>query len=140
MRQMISCYNSQAFAPDEGAMSKDIIFATRECVLGEVLVARSAVGVCAILIGSEAEDLKSDLAMRFTGSKLIANEPQLRDDLSKVVADPLSSRSREAESAELIIGREAAGYDRWAELMWPAVEVVAARWRAGRGRGHSTVR
>jgi AraC family transcriptional regulator of adaptative response/methylated-DNA-[protein]-cysteine methyltransferase len=85
MRQMISCNNSQAFAPDEGAMSKDIIFATRECVLGEVLVARSAVGVCAILIGSEAEDLKSDLAMRFPGSKLIANEPQLRDDLSKVV-------------------------------------------------------
>jgi O-6-methylguanine DNA methyltransferase len=85
MRQMISRTNSQTFAPDEGAMSEDIIFATRECVLGKVLVARSAVGVCAILIGSEAEDLKRDLAMRFPGNNLIANEPHLRDDLSKVV-------------------------------------------------------
>jgi AraC family transcriptional regulator, regulatory protein of adaptative response / methylated-DNA-[protein]-cysteine methyltransferase len=85
MHQIISCTNSQTLAPDEGAMSNDIIFATRECVLGEVLVARSAVGVCAILLGSEAEDLKNDLTTRFPGSKLIANEPQLRDDLSKVV-------------------------------------------------------
>jgi hypothetical protein len=29
----------------------------------------------------------------------------------------------------------AKGYDRWAELMWPAVEVVAARWRAGPAGG-----
>jgi AraC family transcriptional regulator of adaptative response/methylated-DNA-[protein]-cysteine methyltransferase len=85
MDQMISSRNSQTFAPDKGAACKDIIFATRGCVLGEVLVARSAVGVCAILIGSGAEDLKSDLARRFPGSKLIANEPQLRDDLSKIV-------------------------------------------------------
>jgi methylated-DNA-[protein]-cysteine S-methyltransferase/AraC family transcriptional regulator of adaptative response/methylated-DNA-[protein]-cysteine methyltransferase len=38
-----------------------------ECVLGRVLVAHSAVGVCAILIGSDAEDLKNDLAKRFQG-------------------------------------------------------------------------
>ena len=25
----------------------------------------------------------------------------------------------------------AAGYDRWAELMWPAVQAVASRWREG---------
>jgi AraC family transcriptional regulator of adaptative response/methylated-DNA-[protein]-cysteine methyltransferase len=84
MHKMISCANSQT-AADEDTLSKDIIFATRECVLGEVLVARSAVGVCAILIGSKAEDLKSDLALRFPDSKLIANQLQLRDDLSKVV-------------------------------------------------------
>ncbi|HME89824.1 MAG TPA: SGNH/GDSL hydrolase family protein [Myxococcaceae bacterium] len=28
-----------------------------------------------------------------------------------------------------------AGYDRWAELMWPAVESVAARWQAGQQTG-----
>ena len=85
MCQMISCNNSQAFAPDEGAMSKDIIFATRECVLGEVLVARSAVGVCAILIGSDTDELSSDLATRFPDNRLVADEQQLRDDLSKVM-------------------------------------------------------
>src|SRR5439155_8604729 len=84
--QMISSAKSQTIAPDEATMSKDIVtFAARECVLGQVLVARSAVGVCAILIGAEAEELRNDLAKRFPGSSLIANEPRLRDDLSKVV-------------------------------------------------------
>jgi O-6-methylguanine DNA methyltransferase len=67
------------------ATASEIAFSIRECILGQVLVARSAIGVCAILIGSDAEDLRTDLATRFPGSTLIANEPQLRDDLSKVV-------------------------------------------------------
>ena len=78
-RTIVSVKSSKTAAPSE------INFSIGECVLGRVLVAHSAVGVCAILIGSDAEDLKSDLAKRFQGSTLIANEPQLRDDLSKVV-------------------------------------------------------
>jgi O-6-methylguanine DNA methyltransferase len=69
----------------KAATASEITFSIRECVLGQVLVARTAVGVCAILIGSDAEDLKRDLATRFPGSMLIASEPQLRDDLSRVV-------------------------------------------------------
>jgi len=67
------------------ATPNDIAFSIGECALGKVLVARSPVGVCAILIGSDAEELKSDLAARFPDSKLISNEPRLRDDLLKVV-------------------------------------------------------
>lgn len=63
----------------------DIAFSIGECALGKVLVARSAVGVCAILIGSDGEELKRNLADRFPGSRLVSNESRLREDLSNVV-------------------------------------------------------
>ena len=54
------------------------------------------------------------------------------DDLSKVVAETLSSRSREAASAEAIVGREAEGYDRWAdaEQATPTIVLLRARLSA----------
>jgi O-6-methylguanine DNA methyltransferase len=67
------------------AIPNDVAFAIGECALGKVIVARSPVGVCAILIGSDAEELKRNLAARFPESKLIPNKLELRDDLSKVV-------------------------------------------------------
>jgi AraC family transcriptional regulator of adaptative response/methylated-DNA-[protein]-cysteine methyltransferase len=43
----------------------DILFhATADTKLGKVLIARSATGVCAILIGESAGDLAADLAER----------------------------------------------------------------------------
>jgi AraC family transcriptional regulator, regulatory protein of adaptative response / methylated-DNA-[protein]-cysteine methyltransferase len=63
----------------------EIAFSIGESALGKVLVARSAVGVCAILIGSDTDELSSDLATGFPDSRLVADEQQLRDDLSKVV-------------------------------------------------------
>jgi O-6-methylguanine DNA methyltransferase len=66
-------------------ISNEIAFSIGESALGKVLVARSTVGVCAILIGSDADELRSDLTSRFPDSRLVADEQQLRDDLSKVV-------------------------------------------------------
>jgi O-6-methylguanine DNA methyltransferase len=88
MYQMNACGNSGTIAVteiDKAMTSKTITFAICESALGQVLVARSSVGVCAILIGSDAEDLKRDLGARFPESRLISNESQLDDDLSKVV-------------------------------------------------------
>jgi glutamyl-tRNA reductase len=51
------------------------------------------------------------------------------DDLSKVVAETLSSRSREAASAEAIVGREAEGYDRWADAEQATPTIIALRAR-----------
>ena len=62
-----------------------ISYATGECALGQVLVASSADGVCAILLGSDAKELESDLASRFPRATLVANEVVVRDDLAKVV-------------------------------------------------------
>jgi hypothetical protein len=67
------------------AISNELAFSIGESALGKVLVARSAVGVCAILIGSDTDELSSDLATRFPDNRLVADEQQLRDDLSKVM-------------------------------------------------------
>lgn len=62
-----------------------IEFSNGECALGEILIARSSVGVCAILFGLNAGALEGDLAESFPNSKLIRNECGLRDDLFKVI-------------------------------------------------------
>lgn len=67
------------------ALSNEIAFSIGESALGKVLVARSAVGVCAILIGSDTNELSSDLATRFPDNRLVADEQKLHDDLSKVM-------------------------------------------------------
>jgi AraC family transcriptional regulator of adaptative response/methylated-DNA-[protein]-cysteine methyltransferase len=67
-----------------GARCEEIAFAIGESALGTVLVARSAEGVCAILIGSEPAELESDLAARFTESKLVRDDRKLGDDLRKI--------------------------------------------------------
>jgi len=69
----------------QGAAPEEIAFSIGESALGAVLVARSADGVCAILIGSEAAELESDLAKRFTDSKLVRNDRKLSNDLQKIL-------------------------------------------------------
>jgi hypothetical protein len=64
--------NMSAFSPakvvpkvQQGAAAEEIAFSIGESALGAVLVARSTDGVCAILIGSVAAELESDLGTRF---------------------------------------------------------------------------
>ncbi len=49
---------------------EEIRFATGECVLGVVLVARSERGICAILLGDDASALARDLRWQFPQAKL----------------------------------------------------------------------
>jgi AraC family transcriptional regulator, regulatory protein of adaptative response / methylated-DNA-[protein]-cysteine methyltransferase len=69
----------------QGARCEEIAFAIGNSALGTVLVARSAKGVCAILIGSQSAELESDLAARFTESKLVRDDRKLGDDLRKIL-------------------------------------------------------
>ena len=62
-----------------------ISYATSECALGRVLVARTAKGVCAILIGADRSELEADLASRFPDATLAANEAAIHQDLAKVI-------------------------------------------------------
>ena len=80
----ISSRPVQAKESKRATISNDIAFSIGESALGKVLVARSAIGVCAILIGSDTDELSSGLATRFPDSRVVADEQQLRDDLSKV--------------------------------------------------------
>ncbi len=50
-----------------------IVFTHGECSLGSVLVARSARGVCAILIGEDPVQLEQDLRHRFPKADLVAS-------------------------------------------------------------------
>ena len=67
------------------APSGEISFTTGESPLGIMLVARSANGVCAILIGSESAELTADLAARFPENTLVRNDRKLDGDLKKIV-------------------------------------------------------
>src|SRR3954469_4821324 len=66
------------------AAAETISYATGECALGLVLLARSVAGVCALLIGNGRDELKADLAVRFPNAALIANEAVVHD-LAKVI-------------------------------------------------------
>lgn len=64
----------------------DIIsYAISACALGELLVARSVKGVCAILMASDPDELAADLAIRFPAANPIGNHAAIHDDLAKVI-------------------------------------------------------
>jgi AraC family transcriptional regulator, regulatory protein of adaptative response / methylated-DNA-[protein]-cysteine methyltransferase len=67
------------------ANTEEVKFAIGKSELGVVLVARSAAGICAILIGDGAEVLKHDLAEEFTDAKLMRDDRALRTDLDKIL-------------------------------------------------------
>jgi O-6-methylguanine DNA methyltransferase len=78
-------YSSRGTASvqNDGA-ADDIEFAVGNCALGKVLVARSPIGICAILFGSTVEQLEQDLAASLPDSRAVLNDHRLRDDLAKV--------------------------------------------------------
>jgi methylated-DNA-[protein]-cysteine S-methyltransferase/AraC family transcriptional regulator of adaptative response/methylated-DNA-[protein]-cysteine methyltransferase len=67
------------------APSGEIAFATGASTSGTFLVARSAHGVCAVLIGSEAGGLTADLAARFPENTLVQDNRRLNGDLKKIL-------------------------------------------------------
>jgi AraC family transcriptional regulator, regulatory protein of adaptative response / methylated-DNA-[protein]-cysteine methyltransferase len=67
------------------AAAETIFYATGECALGQVLIARSVKGVCAILIGDVSDELEAELAARFPKAKLVANKAAVHDDSTKVI-------------------------------------------------------
>ncbi|RUX23670.1 methylated-DNA--[protein]-cysteine S-methyltransferase [Mesorhizobium sp. M7A.F.Ca.US.011.01.1.1] len=61
-----------------------ISYAIGESAIGDVLAARSQIGVCAILIGSDADTLERDLGHCFPDKILVEDEAALRDDLATI--------------------------------------------------------
>lgn len=75
--------NSQAKST---STATDVLFyAVADSEFGKVLVARSARGVCSILLGDDPEELTADLANRFPKSTLIPSEIWVKDDVAKVL-------------------------------------------------------
>lgn len=68
-----------------GGSGTDIRFAIGECSLDAILVAASARGICAILMGDDPEQLVRDLQDRFPRATLIGGDPEFEQLISKVV-------------------------------------------------------
>jgi methylated-DNA-[protein]-cysteine S-methyltransferase/AraC family transcriptional regulator of adaptative response/methylated-DNA-[protein]-cysteine methyltransferase len=62
-----------------------IQFAVAGCDVGKVLVARSRTGVCAILLGTNAEELEIELGKIFPDDVFIRNERVVKEDMFKIL-------------------------------------------------------
>jgi len=68
-----------------GGADTEIRFAVAECSLGSVLVAQTAKGVCAILLGDDAEALVRDLQDRFPRATLVGGDAAFEKTVAKVI-------------------------------------------------------
>ena len=68
-----------------GGIATDIHFAVGACSLGAILVARNAVGICAILLGEEPEPLLHELQDRFPRANLIGGTAPFEQWVAQVV-------------------------------------------------------
>jgi AraC family transcriptional regulator of adaptative response/methylated-DNA-[protein]-cysteine methyltransferase len=68
-----------------GGTGAEIRFAVGECSLGSILVAASARGVCAILLGDDPDALARDLQDQFPQARLIGGDARFEQLVSKVV-------------------------------------------------------
>ncbi|XXS79706.1 bifunctional DNA-binding transcriptional regulator/O6-methylguanine-DNA methyltransferase Ada [Sorangium sp. So ce176] len=68
-----------------GGANMDVLFAIGECSLGSILVAATARGVCAILLGDDPEELAHDLERRFPRARLIGGDAAFEQLVAKVV-------------------------------------------------------
>jgi AraC family transcriptional regulator of adaptative response/methylated-DNA-[protein]-cysteine methyltransferase len=69
-----------------GGANAEIHFAVGHCSYGDIVVAKSRRGVCAILLGNDPEQLVRDLQDQFPNAELIGNDPAFEDLVARVVA------------------------------------------------------
>ena len=68
-----------------GGAATEIRFAVGECSLGSILVARTAKGICAILLGDDPDALLRDLQDRFPKATLVGGDAGFERLVSQVV-------------------------------------------------------
>ncbi|MDB5802608.1 MAG: transcriptional regulator, AraC family [Rhodocyclales bacterium] len=68
-----------------GGVDAQIRFAVGECSLGAILVAQSERGICAVLIGDDADLLVRDLQDRFPRANLVGGDADFEKMVAKVV-------------------------------------------------------
>ncbi|MDB5378849.1 MAG: bifunctional DNA-binding transcriptional regulator/O6-methylguanine-DNA methyltransferase Ada [Rubritepida sp.] len=101
------------------ALARDIAYTIGASELGQVLVARSADGICAILIDADPDTLKADLAERFSGQVSGSDDIRLKDDLAQVVRAIAAPR----ESLDLKLDLRGTPFQR---RVWAALRAIPA--------------
>lgn len=69
-----------------GGANQELKFAVGQCFLGSILVAASATGVCAILLGDDPGALLRDLEDRFPRAELVGGDAAFEQLAAKVIA------------------------------------------------------
>jgi len=69
----------------KGGLNEQIRFAVGQCSLGAILVASSAKGVAAILLGDDPETLVRDLQDRFPKARIVGADPSYEELVARVV-------------------------------------------------------
>lgn len=68
-----------------GGAGETLTFAVAECSLGSILVASSAKGVAAILLGDDPDELVRDLQDRFPRAKLVGGDARYEQLVARVI-------------------------------------------------------
>jgi len=68
-----------------GGTRTEIRFAVGECSLGSILVAQSAKGVCAVLLGDDPAALVRDLEDRFSHAALVGGDAAFEQTVATVI-------------------------------------------------------
>jgi AraC family transcriptional regulator of adaptative response/methylated-DNA-[protein]-cysteine methyltransferase len=96
-----------------------IQYAVSRCSLGQILVALSAKGVCAILLGASQDILLEDLRQRFPSAHLDVADEKLQPLVAKII------EFIDAPSAGLDVQLDARGTD-FQRKVWRALREIPA--------------
>jgi AraC family transcriptional regulator of adaptative response/methylated-DNA-[protein]-cysteine methyltransferase len=99
----------------EKGRGEDIRVATAPCALGQVLVAATEKGVCAIELGDDAEAMQTDFRRRFSNARAVEGDRDLETLVAKVVA-LVEAPSRASEDLPLDVRGTAFQHQVWDAL------------------------
>jgi AraC family transcriptional regulator of adaptative response/methylated-DNA-[protein]-cysteine methyltransferase len=99
--------------------AQTVQFAISSCDVGKVLVGRSSRGVCAILLGTDVEELEIELGKIFPDDLLIRSEPAVKDETSKI----LHFLSSPNASLDIVLDIRGSSFQR---KVWEALRTIPA--------------
>jgi AraC family transcriptional regulator, regulatory protein of adaptative response / methylated-DNA-[protein]-cysteine methyltransferase len=99
--------------------AQTVRFAISSCDVGKVLVGRSSRGVCAILLGTDVEELEIELGKIFPDDLLIRSEPAVKDETSKI----LHFLSSPNASLDIVLDIRGSSFQR---KVWEALRTIPA--------------
>jgi AraC family transcriptional regulator of adaptative response/methylated-DNA-[protein]-cysteine methyltransferase len=102
-----------------GGADEEIRFALGDCSLGAILVAASANGVCAILLGDDRQALAGELRQRFLRAKLIEADAAFNATVAKAI------RLIEAPASSVDLPLDVRG-TAFQHRVWKALQAIPA--------------
>ena len=102
-----------------GGANEEIRFAVGECSLGSILVAATARGVCAILLGDDPNELTHDLERQFPRATLIGADA----DFERVVAQVVGLVEKPRADVDLPLDIRGTAFQ---ERVWKALRAIPA--------------